>query len=211
MTHQHSPPETRYTREPGYAERYRDQRFRRASGPRTHEREVAAVRALLARAGRPAPGPWLDLPSGAGRLSHLLPQPVVRADRDATMLQACDGDARRVCAAAAALPFADGTFAGALCMRLMQHIPTPTERLAILRELRRVTAGPVLVSFFHSYSLQHARRALRRCVRGQRSGRGAISARRFAAELREAGLEARATMALCRWVSEQWIVLAIPL
>ena len=39
------------------------------------------------------------------------------------------------CASVVALPFPDDSFAGALCHRLLQHIPTAVERIDILREL----------------------------------------------------------------------------
>lgn len=204
-----NPPETAYRREPGYAARYRDVRFTTGSGQRTDRRERRVLARLLARCA-PPPGPWLDVPCGAGRLSDLLPGDVVQVDRAHEMLVAIEAPrASRVCASAHALPFADGAFAGALCHRLLHHVPGSAERIRILGELRRVTRGPVLVSFFHAASLQHARRTLsRRLSRKPVSGRCAISLRRFLADLDAAGLRARACSPLSAFVSEQWLVLA---
>lgn len=198
--------ETPYLRATGYAEHYRDRRFHSGSGPRTHRREVAIIRRLLLRAGVNG-GAWLDLPSGAGRLSHLLPGQAWQLDRDPGMLRASGEEKRRVCASALAVPCADGAFRGALCMRLMQHLPTPAERIACLAELRRVTRGPVLVSHFNSMSTQHLRRRVRRRL-GRPSNRVAIGGRQFRRELEAAGLRVVSAVPLLRFVSEEWIVLA---
>ena len=201
------PEETPYRRPAGYPQRYRDLRFQSGSGPRTHRREVRAIAQLLGSI-ETLVGPWLDLACGAGRLSAMLPQPVLQVDRDYDMLQACQDGFDRVCARALALPFDDKIFKGALCMRLMQHIPGPEERRAILSELARVTDGPILVSFFNSFSLQHGRRLISKTLGRPRSGRGAISLKQFAQDLCSAGLQEVAALSLCPLISEQRIVLA---
>ncbi|HEB52080.1 MAG TPA: class I SAM-dependent methyltransferase [bacterium] len=201
--------ENPYDREPGYAVRYRDRRFRTGSGAATDRRERRALRRLLRRAAT-APGPWLDVPCGAGRLTDELPGSKVQVDRDPTMVAAIDAPHPKACASVHALPFADGTFGGALCMRLLQHIPTGDERVAILRELRRVTRGPLLASFFDANSLQHLRRRLRPLFGRRRSGRHAVSRRTFARELAAAGFEVVAMKPLLRFVGEQTLVLALP-
>lgn len=205
------PAETPYVREPGYAERYRDRRFHSGSGPGTHARELAAVADLLRAAGAAA-GPWLDVPAGAGRLSDACPQPVVQVDRDPAMLRACPPAAgrARVCASALRLPFADDAFAGVLCLRLLQHIAATDERTALLRELARVSRGPVLFSYFDAASLPHWRRQLRRALGKTRSGRCAVRWARLAAELRAAGLRPIARRPLRRFFSEQTLVLSVP-
>jgi SAM-dependent methyltransferase len=198
--------ETPYVREPGYAERYRDRRFAAGTGPRTHAREAATLRRLLARAG-PRPGRWLDVPSGAGRMTGLLPGPVVQVDRSLAMVRAAPAGAWRACASAAALPFRDGEFAGALCLRLLQHLPASGERRAILAELARVVRGPVIVSYFDRCSVQHLRRVLRRRL-GRASRRSALGWAALRAELEGAGLAVRARAGLSRFWSEQVLVLA---
>jgi hypothetical protein len=202
------PPDTPYRRDSDYPRRYRDDRFRSASGPRTHRREVAALKRLLAKASF-RPGPWLDVPAGAGRLTAFLPSAAVQVDRSPDMLRAAPADSSaRVCASATALPFADDTFAGALCHRLLHHIPTSAERVRILAELARVTDGPVVLSVFHAVCLQNARRTLARRLGKRRSGRTAITLARILADLRDAGLRARAFAPLLPLVSEQWLILA---
>ena len=93
-------------------------------------------------------------------------------------------------------------------MRLMQHLPTPAERIACLAELRRVTRGPVLVSYFHTVSTQHLRRCVRSRLGGRHSRRVAIGGRQFRRELEAAGLRFVTSVPLLRFLSEQWIVLA---
>lgn len=201
--------ESRYDREPGYAVRYRDRRFSTGTGAGTDRRERRALRRLLAAARYPE-GAWLDAPCGAGRLSDDLPADVVQVDRDPMMVAAAGAGRARACASVHALPFSDGAFAGALCMRLLQHIATPAERIDILTELRRVTRGPVVVSFFDACSLQHLRRKLRGLRGKRRSGRYAFSRSSFQRELEAAGFEVVAMRALRRYLGEQTLTLCRP-
>ena len=198
--------ESRYDREPGYALRYRDRRWVNGSGAGIDRGERRALRSLL-RAADFGPAPWLDAPSDAGRLSVGLPGPVVQLDRDPEMVRAAGDQHARACASVHALPFVESTFAGVLCMRLLQHIATPVERIDILRELARVSRGPVLVSFFDARSLQHLRRRLRG---KRRSGRSAVARGAVHDELRAAGIEPQQTSALRRFVGEPTLVLARP-
>ncbi|MFK7742958.1 MAG: class I SAM-dependent methyltransferase [Planctomycetota bacterium] len=204
--------ESSYEREPGYALRYRDRRFQTHSGAGTDRRERRALRALLAAVPRDdtaaAPNrPWLDVPSGAGRLTEELPGPAVRVDRDPEMVRAADSRSPRACASVHALPFAASSFEGVLCMRLLQHIGSAEERTTILRELGRVSERWLIVSFFDALSLQHLRRRLRRVRRKRPSGRFAVRRSAFAAELREAGWQVLHFRPLRRFVGEQTLLL----
>lgn len=199
-------PETPYEREAGYAVRYRDRRFQTGSGAGTDRRERDALRRLLAQA-EYRDGPWLDAPSGAGRMTSELPGPGVLVDRDPEMVRAAAAELPRACASVHALPFRDDAFAGALCHRLLQHIPTGVERIDILRELARVTNGPIVVSFFDARSLQHLRRRVRRVLGKRRSGRSAIRRAELLSDLAAAGLTALAFAPLRRFVSDQTLVL----
>lgn len=201
--------ESPYNREPGYAERYRDRRFQTGTGSRTDVRERKAIARLLRNATIPN-GLWLDAPCGAGRLSLEVPGKAVLVDRDPNMVVAADNHTLRACASVHALPFGDDSFAGVLCMRLLQHIATPDERITILRELARVSRGPIVVSFFDACSLQHLRRRLRPLLGKRRSGRFALSRRSFGKELATSGLEMHSMRALARFVGEQTIVLCSP-
>ena len=205
-----SPPQDApWSRPDGYAKAYAEARFTTGTGTRTDRRERRILQRLV-RLVDVGPGPWLDVPSGAGRLSGLLPGPVIRCDRDEAMLEAC-GSGPRVRASALALPFRDRSFRGALCFRLLHHLPETEQRLQVLRELRRVSDGPLIFSFFHSASIQHVRRVVRRRFGKKRSSRGGISWRRLLVELQEAGYRVKAAHGLAPLVSEQWIVLAEPI
>jgi 2-polyprenyl-3-methyl-5-hydroxy-6-metoxy-1,4-benzoquinol methylase len=217
-----------YPRPRDYATHYRDRRFTTGTGPATHRAEESAIAGLLATGplhrGPAHVGPWLDVPAGAGRFLPLLASlgDVVQLDLVPDMLRAARavhaGPSTRppqcVAGDARALPFRDQTFAGALCMRLFQHLPAPADRVACLAELRRVTRGPILLSFFHAWSLQHARRVLHRVLArltGRRhSRRHAITLATLAAEAAAAGLVVTRTRPLLRFVSEQWIVELLP-
>lgn len=198
--------ENPYSREPQYAQRYRDQRFTTGHGPRTDRRERQAVRTLLAEA-PPVPGPWLDVPSGAGRMSAELPGPVLQLDRNPEMLRASAVRGGRICGSALSLPLADGRFAGVLCCRLLQHLSLRADRLRVLSEIRRVNRGSVILSFFDAHSLLHLRRTLRRALGKKRSGRSAISRTQLRLDLADAGLEPVRWLPLQRFVAEQTFVL----
>ncbi len=200
---------TPYVREQGYAERYRDHRFQSGSGPGTDARERRALRRLLGVA-KANGGLWLDCPSGAGRMSNELPGKVIQADRDPEMVRAIGFGDARVTACATALPFADGSFTGSLCCRLLQHLPRPEERIAALSELRRVTRGPVIVTFFDRTSLQSLRRAIRRVMGKRRSGRSSISRAAFRREAQAAGFRELRFAPLLRFIGEQTFVLLLP-
>lgn len=144
-------------------------------------------------------------------MSPELPGPVVQLDYAAEMLTAIEQPTGpRIRASAFALPFADHSFAGVLCHRLLHHVPTSEARVRLLRELARVSNGPLIVSFFHSFCVQHLRRWMsRKWKHKPRSSRGGVTLRTFLCDLREAGLRPVAARPLLPLWSEQWLVLAV--
>ena len=148
----------------------------------------------------------MNVPAGAGRLSDLLPGPAFQVDRAHEMLVAAPGARPKVRASAQHLPFADRTFAGALCHRLLHHVAGSDERVAILSELARVTRGPILASFFHRVSVQSLRRGIARRLGKRRSGRSSITLRRFVRDASRAGLVVDSVAPLLPLWSEQWLV-----
>jgi ubiquinone/menaquinone biosynthesis C-methylase UbiE len=121
-----------------------------------------------------APGPRLDVACGAGRFGSLLAPGggVTGLDASAAMLReaaATGAYARLVLGDAFRLPFRDGAFAAAICIRLLQHLDAPDRRRA-LGELRRVVAGRAVVSFFDAGTFEAWRaRSRRREVRSRRA------------------------------------------
>lgn len=143
---------------------------RRVEGRFRTLRLDADRRALLRLTRFLHPGPRLDLACGTGTLArvHRGVERLIGVDASAEMLALAaaqpdysgfvQADARR-------LPFADGAFAAAVALRLLHHLES-ADRRAVLRELRRVVAGPVVISFFDSETFEAWRARARRARRG---------------------------------------------
>ncbi len=193
----------------GDAENYRDRRFGRSR----HGRKVdAAERRLVAQLVEDLSvvGPVLDVPCGTGRFLRTLASDgrgCVGVDVSAEMLGLArkaaveaGGICRLVTADARRLPFGDGRFELALSMRLVHRVRTGEERVVVLRELARVSAGWVLFSFYNRRSW----RGLRDRLRGRYPGETRATIR---SDVAEAGMSveqflpvgplARQTLVLC--------------
>jgi SAM-dependent methyltransferase len=196
-------------RDPVAAEAY-SRRFERGSGPATDRREREALGLLLTRTGLARGASVLDCPAGTGRLAGLLASRgfrVTAADQSAAMLSraaaslVAAGAPRAAAAAdALALPFRPGSFDLVLCHRLLHHLETESERRALLRSLAGASRRWVLVSWFDAWTLQHARRALRRPFRPSR--RHAVARGTLLRDAAAEGLRPAAVRALRPFVSE---------
>lgn len=133
-------------------------------------REIAILGALLDRAG--GVDRLLNLPCGGGRLSRpLAGRAGSLVEADIAMSQVCYardkgdyGEAERVAwtsASAFALPFADGSFDGVVCARLLHHFSDPDDHRRLLGELARVARRFVIVSFNDARSPKAISRRLR--------------------------------------------------
>lgn len=171
----------------GDVEEYERTRYRNLDQKVVDRLERRALARLVDRAARPGDD-VLDMPSGYGRAGGLLAQGgrrVVAADRSAAMLRAArrkEGGARaHVGADARALPFRDGAFDGAVCLRLVQHLPDGAARAAVFGELARVAGRWAVVSAYRTGVLHHLQRRL--------LGRApmCVPLARLRGELREAG------------------------
>lgn len=174
----------------GLAARYGRERF----PARRHARELRTLRRLLPALGA---GPRLDLACGAGRFGAALGEgdktsgarhPVTGADASEAMLReaaATGAYADLVLADARRLPFGDGAFAGAICIRLLQHLDT-ADRRAVLGEVRRTVRGAAVVSFFDAGTLEAMRARLLRRGAAVRSRR-AITVAEFEGDLAATG------------------------
>lgn len=121
-------------------------------------REQNIARKALRMAGNPAS--VLDLPCGTGRFWKLLADDPARriyaADYNQPMLDVAIGRRPRALTgrietfqcSAFDIPKADNFVDSVFCMRLMHHIGKPDDRLAILRELRRVASASVIISLW---------------------------------------------------------------
>jgi SAM-dependent methyltransferase len=148
---------------------YERRRYKSWDQRMVQARERRIIRRHFKAAGEAASaGLVLDLPCGYGRFAPLLlklgARPV-NADLSFEMVRrAMEASGRPGLAVDAknGLPFREGTFGAVFCMRLLHHIHDPADRLAILEELGRVSAGWGVISYYHSNALHKAQRALRR-------------------------------------------------
>ena len=118
---------------------------------------------------------------------------MLRAGATSAVLQ---GDAMR-------LPFRDGTFTAVVCVRLLHHLADRASRTALVRELVRVSAGLVVLSFWDAASLHAWRRraGLRRSVHPDR--RTAVSRREIEELFEAAGAPVVGYRHSLRFVSPQ--------
>ncbi|MFQ6604381.1 MAG: class I SAM-dependent methyltransferase [Fidelibacterota bacterium] len=111
-------------------------------------------------------GPILDCPSGFGRFHDPLSRvgKVYGADLNRYAVEYYNkyisADPPAIEARAENLPFPDNHFSGVFSFRLLQHIHTPEDRIAILKEFARVSSSWVIASFYVSSPLHTLHRLL---------------------------------------------------
>ena len=194
---------------PREAANYRDRRFGRSQHGRTVDAaERRIVGETLDRLG--IRGPVLDVPCGTGRFVAVFARAgcdVLAGDVSADMLALArraaaeaGGVCRCVALDARRLPVPDRSMEMAFAMRLLHRVRDPAERVAVLKELGRVSRRWVLFSFYN----RRSGRGLRDRMRGRYPGETRSAIRRDAAEagLRverflPVGFLARQTLVLC--------------
>jgi len=112
------------------------------------------------------------------------------------------GYAALVLGDAAALPFADGAFAGAACVRLLHHLRID-DRRRVLRELARVCRGAFVVSFYDAATFQAWKAKKKRAKTGSRKP---IARAEFVADLAACGLAPLAFSRPLPFIAEQTFV-----
>jgi len=170
----------------------------------------------------------LDLPCGTGRVTRLLQErgyQVTAADSSEEMLALAErnGTMRRSGCGDATVPvtyhasdvlssgFCDGQFDAVVCHRLFHHFRESETRKAAMRELCRISRGPVIMSFFNSFSLTAwIRRGRHIFSRRPIRDRVSVSMSLFLAELEAAGLSPLRTFAATWGISPMWLVVAVP-
>lgn len=141
----------------------------------------------------------LDLPCGTGRLTGILLDRgyrVTGADSSPAMVARAQGlwsttapQVRFEVRDALNTTYADGAFDGVVCNRLFHHFLEPGVRRAALAELKRVTKGAIVVSFFNLNSLGAWSRKIRYALQGREiKDRIAISPATFRADCEAVGL-----------------------
>ena len=189
----------------GTGEHYAGERW--AGGPRRARRDPRLVERLLERHGVGA-GVVLDAACGTGRLRRAIGvdgRHWVGVDVSASMLgQARAGGAGRLVRAdVERLPFARDTFDAVVACRLLHHLREPEELTRVLRELVRVSAGPVIVSFWNRASLPGLRRRLGWGRDEGPNGRVARTTEELRAAADEAGARVLEISHVMPWLSQQ--------
>jgi SAM-dependent methyltransferase len=190
---------------PDAAQAYRDERFSRSRRWRwTDRRERSLVEGFLSALPRGAR--LLDLPCGSGRLVPLFQKAkmgFVGADVAWPMLRLARqwiGEPALIKADALALPFRRGAFDGVISVRLLHRIRERELRGQMLREMARVTRGPILVTYYARWNV----RGIQRWLRGKYPGLSLEEMRRDALE---AGLRVSRATPLRRWTQQQWFLI----
>ncbi|MCP5538288.1 MAG: class I SAM-dependent methyltransferase [Akkermansiaceae bacterium] len=166
----------------------------------------------------------LDFPCGTGRLINLLHEcgyQVSGADSAASMIALASCNPAIGNTSESEVPFYEsdvfdsgfdnGQFDAVVCNRLFHHFVESKDRQAALTELRRISSGPIVVSFFNSFSTSMSYRKLRKFVQGQPiQDRTPVSLNRLAREARACGLEISYSTP-SRWgISPLWYVVFKP-
>jgi SAM-dependent methyltransferase len=187
--------------------RYEKRRYRGLDQKIVHAREIRLLdRALreIARAGNSAADTAvLDVPCGYGRFTEFFLRRglrVTNSDLSLEMVRRAGepGVAGAVADAAAGLPFRDGAFAAVFSIRLFHHLREPEVRGAVLRELRRVSSGWAVVTFYRVCGIHVWQRRVRRLFGKSRTNIKILEKGVFEAEARAAGFEAAAVWPLFR-------------
>jgi ubiquinone/menaquinone biosynthesis C-methylase UbiE len=165
------------------------------------------LRQALARV--PAGGTVLDVPCGTGVLTSMLASlglAVTSLDISAPMLAVAAerGAGGRVRADVERLPFASRTFDAVVCNRFLMHLPS-TLRPAVLRELCRVSRGPLVVTVCHPYTLKSFGRAIRRSLGLKAKRHERIGMKDIRREAEAAGLRLERVSSVTPLMSQVWV------
>jgi ubiquinone/menaquinone biosynthesis C-methylase UbiE len=196
---------------------YDKHRFRSLKGRLVDKREKCLISKAIAFANILPPAKILDVPSGTGRLSHVLAEKgfhVTGVDISSAMIEESYkklskrspkdkvifeiGDAE-------SLSFPDSFFDVGVSLRLFGHLP-PKNRQGILNELSRVSKSFVVTAYYLKNCIQGLIRSRMRAQRG--ISWYPVRFRQIYDELDAANLEWMATFFLLPGVSETVIVLS---
>jgi ubiquinone/menaquinone biosynthesis C-methylase UbiE len=195
-------------------------------GTKTDRREKKCVTKALKIANLPTAAHILDLPCGAGRLLPLLKRfgyKVTGVDvSDYMLLQArrYAGPAGENCleetdsfqtANIFQTGFKDKCFDAVLCNRLFQYFPEHQLRQQALKELKRISKGPIIVSFRCSLAINSLTSYIRRKIfRRKERGCKPIDYKAFAQDTKEAGLTVKKWILTLPLISERWYAVLEP-
>jgi SAM-dependent methyltransferase len=183
-----------------YRKHYREEEARgyeqaKEKDQRAHRAECRLVERALA--GVPRGESIVDAPCGAGRMTVLLARLGFRpaaADVSPAMVDlarqrfAREGVEVKVEQRdLEATGWPDGAFDNVFSFRFFHHLPTDAQRRTVARELCRVAARRVIVSYLDARSWTWRKRALETRLTGKRFGKHPLAPRAMAALFEEAG------------------------
>lgn len=161
----------------------------------------------------------LDLPCGAGRMTHRLLHArfsVTAADSSRPMLQRARetlGKQRDLaqfplrfnCCDVLNTPYENDAFDAVLSNRLFHHFVEPGTRQLALQEMARICRGPIVLSFFRSHGVDAIRFRMKHAIRGSTpQDRVPISLQTLRQDAHIAGLDLQVATPT-RWgISPQW-------
>jgi SAM-dependent methyltransferase len=187
---------------PERAAAYHEGRFSQSKRWRwIDERERTFVREWLATL--PRGGTVLDAPCGTGRLVSEFQTMGFRyrgADLSLSMLNMARNRFSPLPLTASDilfLPFPNGAFDAVLSVRMLHRIREQQVRVAILQEMKRVSKGPLLVTYYTRWNI----RGVQRWLRGRYPG---LSLSTIAQDRRLAALQCLRAQPLNRWRHQQW-------
>jgi ubiquinone/menaquinone biosynthesis C-methylase UbiE len=191
-----------------------DRRWNGWLGRARNVRKARAIERALARLG--SPRRLLDAPCGNGRFSALLSSHDRRyLGADLALPMLADARARHtgcvyVAADLARLPFPDRVFEAAVCIRFLHLVRARELRVAVLRELARVSSVGVVVDYRHSRTLRVLGRRVRHALGLRDRAPSNPNPAEIRAEFTDAGLEPLAWIPVHRapWLSDKVLVVA---
>ena len=199
---------------PEVAADYDEHRFRTPKRMRRNERKWNAIcKALALTEGVKT---VIDLPCGTGRFTGHLARAgyqVVGSDISLEMMQQSakllsqDNIAGYVRADAEALPFRAKSADCVMSIRFLFHVDPQTRR-RMLREFGRVSRRWIIADYRHKYSFRYGVWKLTRALRLTRRPFERVSVKSMKSEFEDAGLRVVKIVAVRRWLSDKWVVLA---
>jgi len=195
---------------------YDEHRFRTPKRIRRNVRKWAAIQKALALTG--GVKTVVDLPCGTGRFTGNLARAgyeVVGSDISVEMMQqaATLPSVRHanikgyVRADAEALPFKAKSTDCLMSIRFLFHVDPDTRR-RMLREFGRVSRRWIIADYRHKYSFRYGFWKLTRLLGLTRRPFERVSVKSMKSEFEDAGLRVVKIIAVRRWLSDKWVVLA---
>lgn len=195
---------------------YDEHRFRTPKRQRRNARKWNAIQKALALTS--GVKTIVDLPCGTGRFTGHLARAgfaVVGSDISLEMMQQAaklpsvrhDNIAGYVRADAEALPFQTKSADCVMSIRFLFHVDSET-RKRMLREFGRVSRRWVIADYRHKYSFRYGVWKISRALGLTKRPFERVSVKSMKAEFEEAGLRVAKIVAVRRWLSDKWVVLA---